>query len=72
MREKFKITFNCDEVVGILDRLVDGVNVQGSDGSQVDDLGGNSFLGQLLSCCQAVVNSHRMGNQRDVLAFPLC
>lgn len=60
------------QVTGLLDRLDDGLDIEGLDGTEVDDLGLDAvFLLELLSSDQRLANAAGEGDDGEVLAGAL-
>ena len=57
-----------DEPVGLLDRVDDGLGVERAQGAQVDHLGLDALLRQLLGGRQRLADHERERGDRDVLA----
>jgi len=62
--------FHSDAVVCLHDGGVDGVHVERSDGAEVDDLGGDSLLGQLLGSGEGEAHSYGVRHKGDVISSP--
>ena len=56
---------------GLLDALVDGVHVERSDGADVDHLGRDAVLGQVLRGLHGEVDADRVRHDRDILSGAL-
>src|SRR5579883_3951 len=59
-----------DAASGLLDRLDDRGGVHRPDGAQIDHLGGQVFLRELLGGLEGVAHAHRPGHERHMLARP--
>src|ERR671920_442379 len=60
------LLLNCDGPVRLLDRLDDGVLVKRPQGSQVYDLGLETFFGERIGGAQTQVDLPAVGDERDV------
>jgi len=60
-------SLNSDQTVGLLDGLDDGVNVQGADGTQVDNLGlADTLLLEEISSLKGEADRARVSNDGDI------
>lgn len=69
--EHGEATLDDDEPVGLLDGRLNGVDVERTDGAEVDNLGLDTLFGEFLSGFQRVSDHLAVGNESYITSFPL-